>query len=411
MTASGVNVGAMESSSPPVAAPATPPAVLGATATALLLALAHGVTDTYQSFLSPLLPRIMERLDLTVAGAAGLATVLSLSSSLLQPVMGHLSDRHDPRILLALGPLSGVFLSLIGAAPSVTFLVVLLVLGGVGSAAFHPSGALAAARPGAGPGSGLRLSVFSFGGAVGFAVGPLLAVWLVSRGGPEGLRLAMIPGLLLAAILVLALPRPPARKGGGPGFWPVIRALRGPLGIIFGISAIAAFAQRLFLTMEPILVAEAGGSEAQGALALSVYLAAQAVGTLAGGALADRVHRGRLLFLLTLFSLPLHALAFALPPGSTMGFVAILGAGAVNMAVLPPIILVAQGMLPGGAGASSGVVMGLAWATGSLGIPLAGALANGLGVRTAALLCMPVLLVGCLLTLHPTLRHRSPGPG
>jgi MFS transporter, FSR family, fosmidomycin resistance protein len=406
-----VNVGAMESSGSSVAAPAAPPVLLGATATALLLAVAHAVTDVYQSFLSPLLPRIMDRLDLTVAGAAGLATVLSLSSSLLQPMMGHLSDRHDPRVLLALGPLSGVFLSLIGVAPSVTLLVVLLVLGGVGSAAFHPSGALAAARPEAGPGSGLRLSVFSFGGAVGFAVGPLLAVWLVSRGGPEGLRVAMIPGLLIAGVLLLRLPRPTGRRGGGQGFWPVIRSLRGPLGIIFGISAIAAFAQRLFLTMEPILIAQAGGTEAQGALALSVYLAAQAMGTLVGGVLADRMHRGRLLFVLTLLSLPLHALAFALPPGSTMGFVAIVGAGAVNMAVLPPIILVAQGLLPGGAGASSGVVMGLAWAAGSLGIPLAGALANGVGVRSAALMCMPVLLLGCLLTLHPTLRHRSPRRG
>jgi MFS transporter, FSR family, fosmidomycin resistance protein len=406
-----VNVGAMESSGSSVAAPAAPPVLLGATATALLLAVAHAVTDVYQSFLSPLLPRIMDRLDLTVAGAAGLATVLSLSSSLLQPMMGHLSDRHDPRVLLALGPLSGVFLSLIGVAPSVTLLVVLLVLGGVGSAAFHPSGALAAARPEAGPGSGLRLSVFSFGGAVGFAVGPLLAVWLVSRGGPEGLRVAMIPGLLIAGVLLLRLPRPTGRRGGGQGFWPVIRSLRGPLGIIFGISAIAAFAQRLFLTMEPILIAQAGGTEAQGALALSVYLAAQAMGTLVGGVLADRMHRGRLLFILTLLSLPLHALAFALPPGSTMGFVAIVGAGAVNMAVLPPIILVAQGLLPGGAGASSGVVMGLAWAAGSLGIPLAGALANGVGVRSAALMCMPVLLLGCLLTLHPTLRHRSPRRG
>lgn len=395
----------MDSSGTASTASSTSPTVGGATALALLLALAHGVTDAYQSFLAPLLPRIMDRLDLSVAGAAVLATVLSLSSSMLQPVMGHLSDRHDPRILLALGPLSGIFLSLVGVAPSVSLLVVLLVLGGLGSAAFHPSGALAAARPEAGRGSGVRLSVFSFGGAAGFAVGPLLAVWLVSRGGPGGLAVAMIPGILLGLFLLVRLPRTPARRSSGPGLWPVLRSLRGPLGIVFGISAIAAFAQRLFLTMEPILVAEAGGSESSGAFLLSVYLAAQAAGTLAGGALSDRVHRGRLLLVLTLLSLPLHGLVFALPPGSPLGILAIVGAGAVNMAVLPPIILVAQQMLPGGAGAGSGVVMGLAWATGSLGIPLAGLLANQVGVRAATLLSLPVLAAGCLLTMHPALRR------
>ncbi len=400
----------MESSSPPVAATATTAPAGDLTAAALLLALAHALTDVYMSFLSPLLPRIMERMDLTVAGAAGLATVLSLSSSLLQPVMGHLADRGDPRLLLALGPLSGVFLSLIGVAPSVTLLVVLLVLGGVGSAAFHPSAALAAARPEAGAGSGLRLSIFSFGGAVGFAAGPLLAVWLVEVGGGRGLGMAMVPGVLVAGAVLLWVPAPPAGRARGGGLTPVLGALRGPLGVLFGISAIAAFAQRLFLTMQPILVSRAGGSETAGAVTLSVYLAAQAVGTLAGGWLSDRMDRVLLVRSLTAASLPLHVLAFALPPASAMGLASSVGAGAVNMAVLPPLILLAQGLLPLGAGAGTGVVMGLAWAAGSLGIPVVGTLANVVDVRPAALLAMPLLLVGCLLALHPSL-PRGQGPG
>ncbi len=391
----------LHTASPPAL---SPPDVGGITGAALLLALAHGMTDAYMGFLSPLLPRIMDRMGLTIGAAAVISTVLALSSSLLQPLMGHLSDRYGRRLFLAAGPLSGVFLALMGVAPSVVFLVVLLILGGVMSAAFHPPGATVAARASAGKGSGARFSVFSFGGAAGYAMGPLAAVALVSWGGFERLWVAMIPGIVLA-LLLLRLPdvEPPQRRA--PDLRGILKAFRGPLGIIFGLSAVGAFAQRLFLTMEPIVVAQAGGSEAAGAVAVSVYLAAQAGGTLAGGAMADRMDRRTLLILLTLVNLPAHLLAFALPPGTPGFYLAVLVAGGVNMALLPPIIVMAQELLPGSAGASSGIVMGLAWSVGSLLIPVAGILGDVVGAREASLFSMPVLALGCFLAFHPALRR------
>ena len=92
--------------------------------------------------------------------------------------------------------------------------------------------------------------------------------------------------------------------------------ISGPLGLAFGVSAVAAFGQRVFLTMMPIATAQAGGSEALGAAILSTYLGAQAFGTLAGGWLTDRMSRARLLLYLTLLGLPAHLLAVALAPGS-----------------------------------------------------------------------------------------------
>src|SRR5919106_1630397 len=80
----------------------------------------------------------------------------------------------------------------------------------------------------------------------------------------------------------------------------IVELLAGPLGIVFAISALCAFLQRLFLTLDPIIVAETGGSETRGAILLTAYLGGQAVGTLAGGLLADRVDRRRLLAALTL---------------------------------------------------------------------------------------------------------------
>lgn len=388
--------------------------IRNASALSLLVAVSHGVNDAYASFLAPLLPRIMNKLGLTVALAATLAMILSIAASMVQPVAGYLSDRYGRRVFIALGPLlSGVFLSLIGVAPTFATLVVLLALGGLGSACFHPPAAAMAARIAAGKGSGLRLSIFSFGGAMGFAIGPLVAVALVGVAGLEGLWMAMVPGVILGALLLRTLPRgrahPDAAPPPGPGR--VLHHLRGPLGLVFGISALGAFTQRVFLTMSPIAAAQAGVSETTGALMLSVYLAAQGGGTLTSGWLTDRVDRQKLLVVLTLLAFPAHALAMAVHPGTALAMAFGVCAGFLNMALLPPVVVMAQEMVPEGAAVSSGIAMGLAWAVGSMGVLGTGILGDHVGPRNAALLSFPLILLGTLLALHPGLRsYRRPAP-
>jgi len=383
---------------------------MSAGSAAVFVAVTHGFNDAYGSFLSPLLPRIMDKLGLSIALAASLAMALSLAMSLLQPLMGYLADRWDRRWFIAAGPfLGGIFLSSIGLAPSFEVLMLLLVVGGLGSAAFHPPGVSLSARVGAGKGSGARLSIFSFGGAMGYAVGPLVAVALVARVGLDGLWIAAIPGVLMAFLIMRYLPRdtphPAAKAPPTPA--QLLRRLMGPLGVIFAISALGSFAQRTFTTFEPIIVAASGGSEALGAGMLSVFLAAQAFGTLSGGLLADRVDRVWLLLVFAGLGFPAHLLAVSLPPGSAGAIAAAAVAGFVNMAMLPPLVIMGQELLPEGASVSAGIVMGLAWATGSLGVLGIGILADAVGPRLAAMWAMPALLVAGLLVLHPALRaHR-----
>jgi len=78
-------------------------------------------------------------------------------------------------------------------------------------------------------------------------------------------------------------------------------------------------------------------------------------------------------------------------------------AGFLGMATLPPIVVMAQEMVPTGTAVSSGIVMGLAWATGSILVLGTGAMADVIGARAATLLSMPVALVAVGLALHPSL--------
>lgn len=376
---------------------------------ALVVAAAHAVNDTYASFVPPLLPRIMGDLGLSITLAATLSVAFSVAAALPQPLFGYLADRYGRRPFAVAGPVvAGVGVAAIGLASGFWPLVVLLVIGGIGSAAFHPPGASYAVRVSAGKGGGARYSIFSFGGSVGFALGPVIAVGLVQSRGMEGLWIAMIPVVLLAPFVYLALPsgrREVRERNRPPPASPreVLRRLRGPLGLIFGVSAIMAFIQRTFLTMEPIIVAERGGSEALGALALTVYLSAQAFGTVTGGVLADRVDRRKLLAFLCFWTLPAHLLALWVGPEGFWGLSAVALAGFMGMATLPPVVVMAQEMIPTGTAVSSGIVMGLAWAAGSLLVLGTGAAADVVGPEAATLGSMPVALVAVALALHPSL--------
>ncbi len=397
----------------PSAARATrpPPAPAPAIRIAIIIALAHAVNDAYASIVPPLLPRIMEGLDLTIAAAAALGSAFAIATALPQPFFGYFADRFGRRAFAVGGVVaSAVFVSLIGFAPSFWILLLMLVLGGLGGAAFHPPGASYAVRVGAGRGGGARYSVFSFGGAVGYAAGPLIAVGLVAWGGMQRLWVAMIPAILLAPLFFRGLPSGRGETRGAPPAPPpstILGRLAGPLGIIFGVSSAMAFVQRVFLTMEPIIVADAGGSEALGAAALSLYLGAQALGTLTGGLLADRMNRRHLLFLLCALALPAHLLAVWLGPWAAPGLIAIAVAGFLGMATLPPIVVMAQEMLPRAPGASSGIVMGLAWTVGALGVMATGAIADFTGPQAAALWSMPVAGLAALLSLHPALKYNK----
>jgi MFS transporter, FSR family, fosmidomycin resistance protein len=377
---------------------------------AALVALAHFTNDTYSAFLLPLLPRVMDRMGLSIALAATLAMTLSISASLIQPAMGYVADRFGRRPLVIIGPLlSAVFMSSIGVAPTFAVLSGVLVLGGIGSAMFHPPAASMAARVSEGRGSGVRYSVFSFGGATGNALGPIMAVFVVALVGMRHMWLAMIPGLVVVGVLVALLPPGTRSADAAPPPAPaaVLRALRGPLGLVFGISAVQALIQRAFVTMEPIIMAQAGGTETAGALALSAYLAGQAVGTLSGGVIADRFDRRNTLITLTLLTLPVHVIALVLPAGSPMALAAAFVAGTVGMAMLPGIVVLAQEILPAGAAIGSGIVMGLAWAAGSIGVLGTGVLGDYVGPKWAALATMPFILIGTALALGRGLRSHA----
>ena len=110
--------------------------------TVVVMASTHFLVDGYGNVLTPLLPLLITNLNLSLAGAGTLQMCFQLANSVAQLGFGHLADRSNPRILLIGGPLLAVaMLPLIGLAPTAWVLAAMLIVGGLGGAAFHPPAA------------------------------------------------------------------------------------------------------------------------------------------------------------------------------------------------------------------------------------------------------------------------------
>src|SRR5205823_4104651 len=170
------------------------------------LSAGHCATDFANGALPALLPFLKDRFGLSYTLAAALMLASAASSSLIQPLFGAWSDRRGALWFLPTGvAVAGIGIALAAAAPSYWLVLLLVVVSGVGVAAYHPEGSKFAAYA-----SGRRrasgMSAFSIGGNLGFALGPIAATPLVLWFGFRGGLLLALPCLAIAALLLAATP-------------------------------------------------------------------------------------------------------------------------------------------------------------------------------------------------------------
>ena len=167
------------------------------------LSLGHGATDFANGALPALLPFMVDRFRLSYTLAAVVMLASTAASSLVQPLFGAWSDRRGALWLLPAGvALAGIGIALAAASPSYWLVLLLVVVSGLGVAAYHPEGSkFAAYASGAKRASGM--SLFSIGGNIGYALGPIVATPIVIAFGLRGGLLLAVPCLAIAALLLV----------------------------------------------------------------------------------------------------------------------------------------------------------------------------------------------------------------
>lgn len=347
--------------------------------TIFLMSAAHCMVDAYGNFFAPLLPLLIDHLGLTLTTAGTLAMCFQISASISQIAFGHLADRWPSRMLVVSGPfMTVVILSLIGVADSAFTLGAILVVGGLGSAAFHPAGAMVVHRLSHGR-RGLGMSTFITGGAIGLALAPVVVAPFAERFGLHATPWLAVPGVVVLSFVANKLRPLAVARGGETGGLRALGPYAVPLAMLYLLVVARTLTSLSVATFLPVLLTERGVSVSAAGVAVAMYLFASGIGGFLGGPLADRLGARRVILFSLLGSVPFLASAPMLPPFVLIVCLAL--GGVVLQSTLPVNITFAQAIAPVSAGTVSALMMGVAWGTAGLVIPLVGWLADTIGLQ------------------------------
>ena len=358
-----------------------------------LLAVGHMTTDVYQGSVPALLPFLKDAFQLNYTQTGTIVLAMQVASSLIQPLFGYLADRAERIWLMPAGvAVAALGITLMGAAPSYTACLLMITVGSLGIAAFHPQAYKAAHRY-AGDRRATGMALFTVGGTVGHALGPLFITAVILTFGLRSASIGMVPGLIVASLLLWAIPAMAQRSPGSFGGTakptaPAAAALAhpatpwGPLIILILVVSLRSWAQIALSAFIPLFYRDyLGETPLAAATVLLVYLLAGAAGTLVGGPVADRYGARRTLALSLLLSTPL---LFAFPHlRGPLALAVVALAGFLLVSTFSLTIVIAQGLLPTRGGMAAGLMVGFAVGAGGLGVTVLGGVADAWGLLGA----------------------------
>ncbi len=376
---------------------------------ALLITFAHLTNDAFSNVLPAFLPTLQLRFGLGEAALAGLVALISLSANVLQAFAGALTDRWGRRRAAALGLLvSSVLMSFIAVAPSVAMLVLLLALGGIGSAVFHP--AAVAMMRGVGGRISLHVGLFAAGGAVGTATMPVVALAVLRTYGAEYVPLLALVGVVLAGTLFALSPmQPQARDAARPKVFDA-QLFRGPVGLLALAGILRATAFVSFANAMPLYLVNVRGFAADApeiGSTLAAYSFAAAAAGLLAGAFEQRLGRIRLVVLTMLAAIPVLVVTMLASPGTLAFYVLVALSGLLTNASVPLLVVSAQDLAPHAVGSASGMLMGFTWGLAGVAYLGFGALQQLVGITPALLASFASLLPAAILAGTVLRRHRA----
>lgn len=368
------------------------------------LSAGHFINDFYMGTVQPILFAFVEALSLTMAQQGLIAFSLTASGSLLQPVIGHIVDRHGRSwwLILAVAWIS-FWISISGIISSYPLLITVLVMGGLASALYHPLGSSFAIRlmPGQ---PGTSLSLFMTIGGLAISAAPAIALLVVTNYGLDKLVYFMVPGFITAfamcfsgihRINIAGQPTRDEQETSIDGIKHLTLVSAAILTLISAarwwvrISLITYGAQffNLKFNMTPALFG----------IFVSIHLFAASFSTLLGGYLSDVLGNKRVFII----SMLLATLSVgAVVQGSRI--IAIIGyalAGPFLAAPNTANIIMAREYMPDNATLATGLIMGLGGGLGGLGVLVQGYLADITGLTASFIYLLIPLGVSCGLLL------------
>lgn len=363
----------------------------------LTLMLGHFTVDMYVGLLPVLYPLLVDRFALTFKTVGLVSLAYSGMASISQPLFGWIADRFGTRFIGVCLIWTATTFSVIGFAPSFPVLLLLAAVAGLGSGAYHPLGALSAKAVIPEQQRNTAMSVYVTGGTLGVALGPLIGALIFTAFGIHGMALMFFPGIGSAVWLLYELRSLARRRVEG---MPRLRIPHAPVPVLPLVAVIAVMMSRSWTVSSlqafvPTWYRSLGyGAAFYGPLATTIVIAS-ALGTIGSGSLADRYGRQAIVTGTLVLSIPV-ILLFAQFTGP-IAFVTGALVGLLAASTGPLMLVMAQELMAGRAGVASGLVLGLGFVTGAVGVPITGAIADAFGMQTAMRLQVIVVVVAIVI--------------
>ncbi|MDN5344265.1 MAG: transporter, family, fosmidomycin resistance protein [Clostridia bacterium] len=384
-----------------------------------LLSLGHLVTDVNQGLLPIFLSLYKEQYGLTYLATGFIVSLATISSSVIQPLFGYLSDRYQLRWLLPAGCLlAGLGMAAAGMAPTYSMLITAVFISGLGVASYHPE-ASKSAHYVSGPLRASSMAIFSVGGNLGFGLGPIVASFILGHGGLKASWLLLIPTTLTVILLARALPaigramaerRLTTAAAAGPGSLNDRRSSQRAIILLVLVVIMRSWLQNGLTYYIPFYYLNyLHGDAAFASTMLSIFLVAGAVGTLVGSRLADYLGAKKMIIISMLVLIPL-VIAFPYIQGLWVGLLLAVS-GFALVSTFAPAIVLAQAIMPQHVGMASGLIIGFAIGVGGLGVFLLGGIADAMGVPFVIQLMaiIPAIAAAFALPLPDLRQQVAPG--
>ncbi|WP_041802145.1 MFS transporter [Rhodopseudomonas palustris] len=376
------------------------------------ISFSHFLNDTMQSLIPSVYPILKANYALDF-GQIGLITLtFQITASLLQPVIGHITDKKAQPYSLAIGMGSTLIgLALLSIAHHYFVILLAAALVGLGSAVFHPESARIA-RLSSGGRYGFAQSVFQVGGNFGQSMGPLLAALIVVPFGQGSLGWFC----LIAALAIVVLwrigswykPRIVPRSRTAPQRHPGAPSSR-RVAVAIGLLILLVFSKFIYMSSLTsyytfYLMQKFGVSTQTSQVYLFMFLGATAVGTFFGGPIGDRIGRRYVIWFSILGVLPFTLLL----PYADLMWTAVLSIviGFILSSAMPAILVYAQELMPHRFGMISGLFFGFSFGAGGIGAAMLGQVADHKGIEFVYQICAFLPAIGLLAMFLPKMpRH------
>lgn len=350
----------------------------------IICGISHFLNDMIQSIIPSIYPILKDKFDFSFAQIGIITLIFQMTSSILQPFTGLYADKHPRPYALSVG-MCFTLVGLLVLAFAENYLLILLAVSvvGLGSSVFHPTASRVAQLASGGKKS-LAQSIFQVGGNGGSALGPLLAAAIILPFGQHSISFFALAALLAAIIMVrlgswykarMAYATKHPQKTVGINTNISKRAKYGALAILI----ILVFSKYFYTSCITsyftfFLIDKFGISVGASQLCLFVFLAAFAIGTVAGGLLGDKFGRKYVIWFSILGSAPF---ALIMPYANfAWTIVCTFLSGLIIASAFSSIVVYATDLMPDKVGLIAGIFFGLMFGLGGLGSAFFGWLAD-----------------------------------